>query len=416
MKNNLTDILGDALPQELVQSLQEAFDQKIAESRSEIEAELVRRYDFDRNNLIEGIDRMVTDAVTKIEESRAEEIAKLTEARVQFHSAMVEGRKAAAVRVAEGLDRAKDIIGSQLTKEILALREQKEAAVTKTLALAEELKSAKRHIAEQHSRHLDKINSFVTAQVRKELVEFAEDKRALVESRVKLVSESRSKLKDTQQRFVAEAAKKVDSLVNETLKLELAQLHEDLERNRQNMFGRRIFEAVAAEFMTSYLAEGTEIRKLQKVLESKDEALASKEADYAAAQARIDEALAAKDASARKAILAEDRADRTKIMSELLTNLAGDKRSVMENLLESTKTGELRKAFDKLLPVVLAEGRRKNASSPALLSEKRAEPKISSRSVTGNAVKSNRLLESQEEETQDLAEIAIIRRYAGISE
>ena len=53
----------------------------------------------------------------------------------------------------------------------------------------------------------------------------------------------------------------------------MTQLHEDLENNRQNMFGRRIFEAVAAEFMTSYLAEGTEIRKLQSILAEKEQAL-----------------------------------------------------------------------------------------------------------------------------------------------
>ena len=63
-----------------------------------------------------------------------------------------------------------------------------------------------------------------------------------------------------------EAAIKVEKVINTTLKREMTQLHEDLERNRQNMFGRRIFEAVAAEFMTSYLNEGTEIRKLQECL------------------------------------------------------------------------------------------------------------------------------------------------------
>jgi hypothetical protein len=59
----------------------------------------------------------------------------------------------------------------------------------------------------------------------------------------------------------------------------MKQLHEDIEAHRQNDFGRRIFEAVAAEFQTSYLAEGTEMRKLQKVLESKQAEIAAKQAE-----------------------------------------------------------------------------------------------------------------------------------------
>jgi ABC-type phosphate transport system auxiliary subunit len=93
------------------------------------------------------------------------------------------------------------------------------------------------------------------------------------------VTEGKKKLAETQKRFVSEAAKKVEGAINETLKREMSQLHEDLERNRQNMFGRRIFEAVAAEFMTSYLAEGTEIRKLQNVLETKEKELAETTAE-----------------------------------------------------------------------------------------------------------------------------------------
>jgi len=418
MKNDLTEILGDALPQELVASLQEAFDQKVADARDEIELEVredfARRYEVDRTKLIEAIDAMVTDAVTTLETERGEETKKLAEARVKYHTSMVEGRKAQVKHLAESIDRAKGIIAEQLTKEIVSLREQKAAAIREAMKLAEELKDAKREIAEQHVKHVKKIDEFVTRQVRKELVEFAEDKKALVESRVKLVAESRSKLKATQTKFIAEAAKKVDAMINDRLTVELTQLHEDLERNRQNMFGRRIFEAVAAEFMTSYLAEGTEVRKLQKVLEGKEAEIAEKAALAEAAQTRIDEAVAAKDAADRKATLALEGAERSKLMSELLGPLKGDKRSVMENLLETTKTSALRRDFDKYLPMVLNEGRGKAATETAVLSETRVAPPVKTRPASGDALRNNRLLESQASETQESPEIAHIVRLSGL--
>ena len=114
-------------------------------------------------------------------------------------------------------------------------------------------------------------------------------------------------------------------MINETLKREMTQLHEDLEKNRQNMFGRRIFEAVAAEYMTSYLTEETEIRKLQDALSTQEQALTE-------TQGKLDEAVKEGQIASRKVRLAEDRAVRTKILGELLTNLRGDKRSVMEGM------------------------------------------------------------------------------------
>ena len=37
----------------------------------------------------------------------------------------------------------------------------------------------------------------------------------------------------------------------------------DIERSRQNSFGRKIFEAEAAEYLSSHYAENTEVSKLK---------------------------------------------------------------------------------------------------------------------------------------------------------
>lgn len=411
MDKTLANILGEAgLPEELIGSLQEAFDKKVAETREAAEVavreEFAARYEHDKANLVEAMDRMLSDVVTKVEESKALEITKLKEARGKFDRAVNESKAFYRKKIKEALATSNTFIAEQLTKEIKGLRAEKVKVVEHKKKLDESASSMKSAVQGDYASRIKKIDEFVVRQVTRELAEFNEDRRALVEARVKVLSESKAKLKAVQARFVAESAKKVDKVVTETLKREMNQLHEDLERNRQNMFGRRVFEAVAAEYMTSYLSEGTEVRKLQSVLESKN-------AELASVTGKLNEAVAAIGSVHRKVKLAEDRAARTKIMSELLSSLSGDKKAVMESMLETTKTEGLRSAFDKLLPVVLAEGNRRPASEKKVLSETPA-PARRVVSVTGD--KANRLFESAQIETNNVddAEIGAIMRLAGI--
>jgi hypothetical protein len=93
-------------------------------------------------------------------------------------------------------------------------------------------------------------------------------------------------------------------------------------------------------------------------------------------------------------------------MSELMGNLKGEKRAVMESMLETTKTSVLRQAFSKLLPVVLSEGTRKVApTGTKVLNES------PSQTVTGNR---GRIVEESKDEAQNNAEIAAIVHLAGI--
>ncbi|RYD58067.1 MAG: hypothetical protein EOP83_20925, partial [Verrucomicrobiaceae bacterium] len=352
--DNLANILGESgLPAEMVTSLQEAFDKKVAEAREEAELsireEFATRFEHDKATFVEAMDRMLSDVVQKTEEAKAAEIAKLKETHSKLTAQINEAKTLYRSKLKESIGTSNAFVTRELAKTIKALAESKKNFVAKQKKLDEQFDSVKAEVARQQAERVTKIDEFVVRQVKRELNEFKQDHRALVETRVKIVAESKKKLADTQKKFVSESAKKVEAEINATLKREMSQLHEDLERNRQNNFGRRVFEAVAAEFMTSYLNEGSEIRTLQNVLESKEQELAQK-------TAKLNEAKSAIESVTRKVKLAEDRAIRTKTMTELLSNLRGDKRQMMESLLETTKTDALRSAFDKYLPAVLNEG------------------------------------------------------------
>jgi hypothetical protein len=418
MDNSISKILGEeTLPKELVASLQEAFDKKVEEVREQAEMtvreEFARRYETDKENLVEAIDRMLTDTIGKQEEEKAQVIAKFTEARTAFRKAIKESRKVFKDKLAENTDAARTVVTAKLKDEVLKLREQRKALLAEQMAYADKLEEAKASLATEQKARFKKIDEFVVKQVEKEMQEFLVDHKALINTRLKLVTEGKQRLQATQKRFVKEAAIKVEKHINETLKREMAQLHEDLEKNRQNMFGRRIFEAVAAEYMTSYLAEGTEVRKLQHVLEAREQELA-------AAKTKLDEATKESQIVARKARLAEDRAARTKVMGELLMNLRGEKRSIMEGMLETVKTDALRATFNKLLPVVLDENHGKPSVKRPLREasqQQPAKPVQQSSVVTGNQ-RANRLAEAVEEErttTDNDPDIAQVLRLAGIT-
>lgn len=415
MDKTLAELLeATGLSTEIVASLQEAFDKKVAEAREEAEMsmreEFARRYEHDKGQLVEAMDRMLTDVVSKHEESKAAEVSQFVEARDAFRTAVAESRQHYKTKLKEHIGLTRNFAVEQLTKEAAALRAERKSLGEAKTKIKAELNSLRESAAQQQADRLKKIDEFVVRQVSKELKEFGEDHRALVETRVKLVTEGRNKLKEMQDKFIKTSAEKVETMVNESLKREMTQLHEDLERNRQNMFGRRIFEAVAAEYMTSYLAEGTEVRKLQTMLEGKD-------AELTETKQKLDEVEQKTEVARRKAALAEGKAIRSQTMSELLSNLRGEKRAVMEGMLESIKTENLRTAFNKLLPVVLNENTRKQAANPngakKLMEERAPEKRVVE--VTGDH-RTNRLYESAqvESEVETDSDIAQVVRLAGI--
>ncbi len=178
--------------------------------------------------------------------------------------------------------------------------------------------------------------------------EFAQDKRDVVETKVRLVREAREKLETLKTRFVKESAEKMSQAVSRHLKSELNQLQEDIKIARENSFGRRIFEAYAAEFGATHLNEKAEVRKLYSALQNKDQQLA--EAIKLSEKAR-----AVVESKERELRVIKESNERETTMRELLSPLNREKADVMRNLLESVQTSRLKNAFEKYLPAVLED-------------------------------------------------------------
>ena len=369
-ENIMLDAIKPLLDSDLVnedtkQEIQEAWEAKLSETKEEVRAELreefARRYEHDKSVMVEALDRMVTENLTK----ELEEFA---------------GEKKA---IAE--DRAKFVAKMQETTGTFD-----KFLVTK---LAEEIKELNQDRSAQ-AAVVEKLEKFVIESLAKEIGDFQEDRNDVVETKVRLVKEAREQFANLKDKFVERSGKIVQESVAKNLEKELSQLKEDIEAAKENSFGRKIFEAFASEFSASYLNENKEIRQLEAALEEKDAELVESQA----ANAEKTQIIESKE---REVEAITESVQRKETMDKLLTKLNKGKGAIMRDLLESVQTSKLQDAFDRYLPAVL------DGAAPKAKKEVISE----SREVTGDKeIKTQPVVE----EKADDSNIIELRQLAGL--
>jgi hypothetical protein len=352
---------SDLINEETRSAISEAWEVKLTEAREQVRAELreefAQRYEHDKKDMVEALDRMVTDGLSAEIQAVASEKKSLTEDRVKFQRKMN-----------ESATKFNNFMVTKLAEEIGELRKDRKS----------------------HNESLEKLEKFVVRALAEEITEFAQDKQDLVETKVRLVSEARGKLESLKARFVKESASKMSQAVSQHLKQELTQLNEDIRIARENNFGRRIFEAYAAEFGTTHLSENAEVRKLTQVVAKRNKQLSE-------ATQIVHKAKSLVESKQREINMIRESNERANVMEELLSPLNQEKQSVMKNLLESVQTARLKNAYEKYLPAVLAGAEPKARRA---LSE-------SVREVTGD-----KTLPAQS--TDDRSNVIDIKRLAGL--
>ena len=310
---------SNLITEETRQEINEAWEAKLSEAREQARAELreefAQRYEHDKSVMVEALDKMVTEGLAAEIQAVAAEKQSLAEDRVRFQSKMKESAQ-----------KFNGFLVTKLAEEIGELRKDRK----------------------MHTEGLAKLENFMVHALAREIQEFAADKRDVVETKVRLVREARAKLETLKTRFVRESATKMSQAVTKHLKAELTQLQEDIKVARENNFGRRIFEAYAAEFGATHLNEKAEVRKLYAMLENKNKQLAK--AIEVSQQAKV-----VVESKEREIRMIKESNQRQDLMQELLAPLNKEKAEVMRNLLESVQTNRLKNAFEKYLPAVLED-------------------------------------------------------------
>ena len=354
---------SEMLSEEVRNTLSEAWEAKLSEAREEITAELreefANRYETDKEQMVEALDAMLSDTIkAELEEFAADKKAAI-EAKVEYQR-----------KIAEHAELLDGFVMETLKKEVTELHEDRQAQET----------------------NFEKLEGFVMEQLATELNEFHQDKQDLLEEKVRLVKEGKEMIAEAKREFISKASTKLAGIVESTLTNELGTLKEDIQQAKENMFGRKIFETFAAEFMSSHLAEGTQVSKLsQELLDMKTQ--------LEETQKVISEKEAIIESAKNEARKIAEATQRREVLGDLLSPLAKDKRELMGNLLESVATDKLQTAYNKYLPTVL------NEKSSAPKAQKLNESQKTE--ITGN--------KAHTQDTESEAEIINLKKLAGIN-
>jgi hypothetical protein len=353
---------NNVISEEMRAEIEQAWDRRVVENRQEVTQQLreefAQRYDHDKQVMVEAMDKMISEHLAVEIQEFKEDKAQLAEAKAKYAKKMKDDGK-----------KMKEFMVHQLAKEISELHEDQKQSADK----------------------FQKLEQFVIDALSEEIAEFYQDKQDLAEAKVKLVKEGREQISALKQKFVKRAATMVENVVGQTLNAEITSLKEDIESARRTDFGRKLFEAFAAEYQSSYLNEKSETAKLLKVIDMKD--LSINEA--AKAVVKAEKILESKQA---EIVALKESQERKAIMSELLAPLNAEQRSIMGELMTSVKTSKLNESFEKYLPAVIA-GKQAPQKRQAL---------VEAKEITGNKVSTTT------RSSEDESNIIDIRRLAGL--
>ena len=351
---------NNVISAEIKESIEAAFEGRINEARQavavQLREEFAQKYEHDKNTMIDAVDRMISEQLSTELVEFADDRRQLSEMKVKYAQKM---KKDTAVM--------KEFVTRQLASEVSELHEDQVVMAGKFGAL----------------------ESFVVEALAQEITEFFKDKRDLAETKVRLIREGREEIKKVKEQFVQRAAKMVEGVVSQNLRSEITALKEDIEAARRADFGRKLFEAFAAEYSTSYLNEKSETAKLLKVIDMKD--LAIQEAAKAVVDA--EQVLESKEAEVRALKEAQER---KAIMNELLAPLNSEQREIMGELMESVKTTKLNESFEKYLPSVISGGQ----------APQKKQALVEAKEITGNKQISNSKRSSEDDNIIDIRKLA----------
>jgi len=353
---------NNVISEEIQESIEKAWEARVVENREQVATQLreefAQKYEHDKATMVEAVDRMIGEQLASELAEFVEDRKSLAEMKVKYATKM---QADSAVM--------KEFVTRQLASEVKELHEDQVVMASK----------------------FGKLEQFVVEALAQEITEFYKDKQDLAETKVRLVREGKAQLAKVKEQFVQRAATMVEGVVNKSLRSELTALKEDIDSARRNDFGRKLFEAFASEYQTSYLSEKSETAKLLKVIDMKELAIAEarKDAEEAAAlvESKQAEIATLKESQQRKAI-----------MSELLAPLSSEQREIMSELMESVKTTRLNESFEKYLPAVIA------GNAP-----QKKQALVEAKEITGNKVSN-----TNQRSSDEASNIVDIRRLAGL--
>ncbi len=264
---------------------------------------------------------------------------------------------------------------TQLDEAITAAKE--EAAADVRAELTEQWITERDALVEAVDAKVGEYLEGEMTELREDIERFRDLEAEHAEKLVEAKASMRDELKDD----LKELVEKIDAFLEIRLTSELEELHEDLDQARRNDFGRRIFEAVAAEYVQNFSdddAAEASLRETRERLGETEEALAEAERTLA-------------------------HYERAQTMTSVLSPLLGRQKEVMEAILRNVDTEHLEEGYKTFIGRVLRETDHSEKEDEVLAESKKTgeEKKVAAKQKLSEGAEVNgddeQLLREQEE-------------------
>lgn len=240
-----------------------------------------------------------------------------------------------------------------------------------------------------------KVNEFLAKEIR-ELKEDIESFRDLEAEYAEKLVEAKRNMASELKTDLSQLVDQLDKFLEMRLMSEMAEFRSDLEKVRENKFGRKVFEAMVAEFKEHFIDDSTTAGKLNETEQRLSDTL---------------ETLAATEKKLSTMI-------RQQKMTQVLQPLSGRQKEVMEAILKSVSTEKLEEGYKTFIGRVVKETTPTVASEKedkVLAEGKKAAKKIAERAVTKTGNAPEAITESAKAGTKTVnPNIDWIRKAAGI--
>lgn len=206
----------------------------------------------------------------------------------------------------------------------------------KTIATAETKADLAEQWISERDTLIEAIDSKVTEFLNDEMSELKEDINRFRDLEVEYaekLTESKSQMSDELQGDLKELVEKLDTFLEIRLNSELEELREDIQVQKENVFGRKIFEAIAEEFQENYASD-----------DNLSETLSETKSRLSDTSKALNEAES--ELSSMK---------RSQKLSEVLAPLSGKQYEVMEAILKNVSTDQLEEGYKTFIGRVLKE-------------------------------------------------------------
>lgn len=283
-----------------------------------------------------------------------------------------------------------------------------------------QLAEAKANFAIAQRETTKLMKSFVSEKLAEEIAELRKDKREqaekiaqmeefVVEALAKEIAEFHEDKRDvarTKVRLVREGREAIDEIKTKFIKQSAAAVSETVQRGLQKEIGqlKEDIESARRNDFGRRLFEAFSNEYMNSHLNERGETakllkvLKIKDRQIAEAKVLAKKAtILAEDANAKNVKLTESM-KREKIMNDLINPLNHEQKRIMKDLLETVQTDRLRTQFEKYLPTVI------DGNGPTKVKAKLTEGK----EVTGNRINNN-------SSSADDANVIELRRLAGLN-